>query len=128
MTSTRSLPSHTKLKFRQQGQEALVSGDDHGEESREALKARLARAEKDARNKKRKAEGLEPEPDSEAEEDEENEDEEGAFKKPRLPERIGSEAKQDDSEEDDDEEGEDDEDDAEIEARARAILKEQGFE
>lgn len=137
VVSTRDVPAHTKLKYRQDGEgQAAISSTDFGEETREALKARLARAERDARNKKRKAEGLEPEPESEPEEGHQDDaDEESAFKKPRLPERISGaaagdgDAEDDEGEDDEDnEDGDEDEDDEEIEARARAILKEQGLE
>lgn len=127
ITSVRDLPGQTKLKYRQDEQQ--VAGG-----SRESMKAQLDRAERDARNKKRKAMGLEPE--EESEDEEQGDDAEGEFKKPRL---IRGDDDEDDEEEDSrldkgkgvaqgDEDGDDDDDDADdsdIEARARAILKEQ---
>jgi protein CWC15 len=137
------LPSQTTLKYRQaQGDQIVPPSNDFGEETREQLKARLARAEKDARNKKRKAQGLEPEPESASEEEvEEEELEEPEFKKPRTIERTdetsakgksrASESEVQDVDEGDESDAvdvdeDDEEDDEEIEARARAILKAQG--
>lgn len=141
ITSVRDLPAHTSLKYRRTDSgsgQAVPSSNDHGGETREALKARLAKAERDARNKKRKAEGLEAEESDEEgaiPADETGVDADG-FKKPSLPLRLGAgtgagvddEASKDDdeAEDDDDDDDEEDEDDAEIEARAKAILREQG--
>lgn len=137
ITSVRDLPGQTTLKYRERG------GDD-----RDVMRRQLARAERDARNKKRKAEGLAPEEESsggEGSEGEENDDDEGVFKKPKLIQRQGEDedegeeaavradkgkavARDDDDgkdEDDDDEDADSDDDDSDIEARAREILKQQ---
>lgn len=144
VTGVRELPSQTTLKYRQaQGDQGVPPSNDFGEETREQLKARLARAEKDARNKKRKAQGLEPEPESASEEEEaeDEEVEEPEFKKPRTIERefetsLKGKSRAAESETQPLDQGDesdavevdedDEEDDEEIEARARAILKAQG--
>ncbi|CAO1631641.1 unnamed protein product [Parajaminaea phylloscopi] len=138
--SALSLPAHTSLKYRSGG-EVVPSTTDHGEETREALKSRLARAERHARNKKRKADGLDPEEESDTSVDDAGagaDADADVFKKPRLPsapqnleatERTVSHDQEGTSSGEESEDGdEDDEEDAEIEARAKAILKEQGFD
>lgn len=53
--SAKAMPAHTRLKFRQPSQKQGITND------RRDLKAQLEKAEREARNKKRKEQGLEPE-------------------------------------------------------------------
>lgn len=79
--SVRQMPSHTKLKFRSPSQQALPDGlsvrdiqSGADVAGRRDLKRELERAERTARNKRRKEQGLEEEPELEEPEEQGDKD------------------------------------------------------
>ncbi|KAF9047488.1 Pre-mRNA-splicing factor Cwf15/Cwc15 [Panaeolus papilionaceus] len=91
--SVRDMAAHTKLKFRQVGQTSSV------EVKKRDLRAELLAAEAEARNKKRKAQGLPP-----LVEDAPAQDEESNKRRKLLQEALEMD-KDDDSDEEEDKEG-----------------------
>ncbi|KAN0062665.1 complexed with cef1p [Thecaphora frezii] len=98
------IPAHTRLKFRQPGQAADIRSIQTNPERRRDLKRELEAAEREARNKKRIAQGLPPLEDDVKQdgEKEEGEEEEESAKRRRLI-REARELDRDDDDEDEEE-------------------------